>query len=313
MSTLGLLCLFVSFIPPCCAAIQHYFKKIESKTPQAEQVKNIDFIYMINLDERPEKLQRTLEELAPYGIYPERFPAIYGWNLTKRMLDGLGIIFLPGMDLPLPVMTSELMFRCARGPCGRSAVFLRDLYGQTIFSTWLSLGGIGCTLSHLSVLQDAYDAGYETIWVIEDDIAVKEDPRRLTDLIDRLDALRGPEGWDVLYTDPPYEPENKIGPFLEALPWLWRPDLRVDESIRDTCDAGENFMNVGNRIGTHSLIIRRSGMKKILDFYATHPIFVPYDREIALIPGIRLFMPKHAIVSVFPGFSDTKNWVYKFP
>ena len=52
-----------------------------------------------------------------------------------------------------------------------------DKEGEVYFSLALSRGAIGIILSHLSVLQDAYDAGYETIWVMEDDVEVLQMPR----------------------------------------------------------------------------------------------------------------------------------------
>ncbi len=74
-------------------------------------------------------------------------------------------------------------------------------YGQTYFCHCLSRGAIGIVLSHLSILQHAYDAGFETIWVMEDDIQVMRDPRVLSERIDQLDALVGKTNWDILFTD----------------------------------------------------------------------------------------------------------------
>src|SRR5207237_6605093 len=76
--------------------------------------------------------------------------------------------------------------------------------GKTYFVHCMALGAIGCSLSHISVLQDAYDSGYETIWVMEDDVEVLDDPHRLSDLVSELDTLVGPDRWDVLFTDVDY-------------------------------------------------------------------------------------------------------------
>ena len=65
----------------------------------------------------------------------------------------------------------------------------------------MSRGEIGIALSHLSVLQDAYDSGYETIWVMEDDIKIVSDPNMLSELIGELDVLLGKGNWDILFTD----------------------------------------------------------------------------------------------------------------
>ena len=72
---------------------------------------------------------------------------------------------------------------------------------RTYFGPSNARGTIGIVLSHLSVLQDALDSGYDTIWVMEDDIQIIRNPRKLSKLIAKLDALVGKNGWDVLYTD----------------------------------------------------------------------------------------------------------------
>ena len=43
--------------------------------------------------------------------------------------------------------------------------------------------------------------GYETIWVMEDDIEVLMDPEMISELIDELDAAVGKKRWDVFFTD----------------------------------------------------------------------------------------------------------------
>lgn len=45
------------------------------------------------------------------------------------------------------------------------------------------------------------------------------------------------------------------------------------------------------------MIIRRSGMKKILDFIKNGQVFLPYDMEFCLPDNIRMFTVKDDIVS----------------
>ena len=45
------------------------------------------------------------------------------------------------------------------------------------------------------------------------------------------------------------------------------------------------------------MIVRRSGMKKILDFIKAHKIFLPYDMEFYLPQGIRMYSLKDDVVS----------------
>jgi GR25 family glycosyltransferase involved in LPS biosynthesis len=60
-------------------------------------LKQIDYIYVINLDERPEKWRATVMELAPYGIVPERFSAVNGWKLSPQKIREMILKFLPEM------------------------------------------------------------------------------------------------------------------------------------------------------------------------------------------------------------------------
>lgn len=47
-------------------------------------MRNIDFIYMINLDQRPEKFALSMSYLEKYKINPYRFSAVNGWELSKQ-------------------------------------------------------------------------------------------------------------------------------------------------------------------------------------------------------------------------------------
>jgi GR25 family glycosyltransferase involved in LPS biosynthesis len=166
-------------------------------------------------------------------------------------------------------------------------------YGKTYFNDCsMSRGAIGCTLSHLSVLQDAYDSGYPIIWVLEDDFFINKDPHLLGQSIDTLDALVGKNGWDVLYTDVSY-PQRFIPSYTKD---IWRPDVSLFPDLVRRDNIGKYFIQVRWRARTHSMVIRRSGMKKILDFLKERHLFSGYDNEIFLVPGIKIFELKDSIV-----------------
>src|SRR5438105_9952296 len=113
-------------------------------------IRNIDFIYMINLDARPEKYALARRYLEAYGITPYRFSAINGWELSKAAVQDVGVKYRPGMtpllattyptEIEEMIQSHELM---AEG-------------GKTYFVHCMALGASGCSLSHISVLQDAY-------------------------------------------------------------------------------------------------------------------------------------------------------------
>ncbi|NGX26899.1 MAG: hypothetical protein K940chlam6_00825 [Chlamydiae bacterium] len=92
-----LLFFLIFFLSSLQSDVIDHLRKIENKA-NIHQMRNIDFIYMINLDQRPEKLEKSLKQLHPYGIYPYRFSAINGWELTLEEINAVGVKYAPGMD-----------------------------------------------------------------------------------------------------------------------------------------------------------------------------------------------------------------------
>jgi GR25 family glycosyltransferase involved in LPS biosynthesis len=173
--------------------------------------------------------------------------------------------------------------------------------GRSYFVHGMAKGTIGCSLSHISILKDAWDSNYETIWVMEDDIIVLQDPHRLSDLIDQLDALVGKDNWDVLFTDQDYRLSE--GEYLIASGAAERPDMdcsleaRYSSRYTSKCQISPDFQKISARFATHSMIIRRSGIKKLLDWSLTHHIFLPYDLENYLPEGINRYALIDDVVS----------------
>lgn len=291
----------------CEAGVLPYLKKIEGKTGSTP-IEGIGCIYLINLDQRPEKLERSIQQLARYGISPQRFPGIYGWSLAPEILNGAGLLFQHGMWTG-----REAVFLC-QTEGGLSLRFLDgSCYGQTCYSYWMSKGAVGCALSHLSVLKDALDSGYPAAWVLEDDLIVDQDPRKMSVYVQELSSLVGEEGWDLLYTDPPYlQGIDLDGDILKQLPWMWRPDMPFFNlrQIAASFDFG-SFVKIGSRIRAHSLIVSRSGMKKILSFYETHGLFIPYDHELFFIPDIQAYSIKESVITAYETTSDTRDRHFK--
>ncbi len=272
------------------APLETHFKKAPGKS-DVSKMKNIDFIYVINLDQRPEKFKNCTDQLHPYGIYPYRFSAVNGWELTLEDIADVGLIFKPGMEGGF-LATSYLPgndFKPVHEQIGN--------YGQTYFCHCMARGTIGIVLSHLSVLQDAYDSGYKTIWVMEDDIQVIRDPQILSDLISELDSTAGKNNWDILFTD--QDIRDAHGKYVPCFGMAKRPDFhpRSAKQYYQNKPVGQEFIRKGARFGAHSMIIRRSGMKKILDFIKAHKVFLPYDMDFYLPLGIRMYTLKNDVVS----------------
>lgn len=267
---------------------------------------NIDFIYMINLDQRPEKFSLSCERLAPYGIYPFRFSAVNGWELSLETINDVGVRLEPWMD-----RGQWGTFYPQEGD-GSPQHEVVNAIGKNYFCHCMSKGAIGIVLSHLSILQDAYDSGYETIWVMEDDIKIVQDPQILPFLIDRLDALVGREGWDLLFTD--RDTLNNQGNPVPCTAFAWRPNFTPRNPLKFGLreDVGSDFRRIGARYGAYSMIVRRSGIKKLLDFFKNYQIFLPYDMDFTLPNNIQLYTVLQDVVTTQPGApSDNGGPNYK--
>lgn len=301
-----ILAAFLCFFKHTTCNFEKHLKKITNKTG-IHKIRNIDFIYMINLEERPEKWERSCKQLAPFGIQPYRFPAVNGWKLNWQTINDLGVKFQPGMTGGFMATSYR-----ERDNLEQHHEIIQN-YGQTYFVHCMSRGAMGCVLSHLSILQDALNCGYETIWVMEDDIEVMSDPREISNYIDKLDQAIG-KNWDILYTD--RNTRSNHGEDVPAAGMARRPnfDPLDKQQYYIHNEINEHFIQIGARFGTYSMIIRKSGAKKILDFYKKYDIFFPYDLDIYLAKGIRIFTLKQNMMRSLlhaPSDNGGANYIQK--
>jgi GR25 family glycosyltransferase involved in LPS biosynthesis len=267
----------------------------------------IDFIYMINLDERPEKLELTLPELQLYNIHPYRFSAVNGWNLPLSVINQLGVRFY--------TLNSEELFMgsifkdTTRGEVTSNEQIRAD--DRAYFTIGMSRGSIGIILSHLSILQDAYDSGFECIWIMEDDVEVISDPRQIPQLIRELNRIV--PDWDILFTDTDTKLPDGIHVPCRAIGA--RPNLAIlplSTFMDNFYAVTPHIFRIGMRYGAYSMIVHRSGMEKILNYFKTYGIFLPYDMDYWLIPDLKMYSPNRDIVSHRPGaLSDNGAPNYK--
>ncbi|XP_033732543.1 procollagen galactosyltransferase 1-like isoform X2 [Pecten maximus] len=126
-----------------------------------------DEIYMINLVRRPLRRERMLRSLKELGLQVTIFDAVDGRELNATYLDKLGV---------------EMM----------------DGYADPYAGRKLTMGEIGCFLSHYFIWKEILDKGYKTALVFEDD--VRFEPYFKTKLRRLLDEVedRVPN-WDLLY------------------------------------------------------------------------------------------------------------------
>ena len=290
----ALCCIVVSLGAFCpgrlFAKLEDHFKTAPNKGKN-HRIRNVDFIYMINLDERPEKFASSLNQLQPYGITPYRFSAVNGWKLTLEDINSVGVVYKEGMRTDLMGTYYPLT---GEGPLHEKM----NVPGRTYFCHCMSRGAIGIVLSHLSIFQDALDSGYKTIWVMEDDVLAVQDPRMLSDLIEGLDKEVGKDRWDMLFTDQDTI-SNATGQYIPCSGHAERLNFTPDKPDRFSkrTDAGNDFRRIGARYGMYSYIIRRSGMKKILTFIKKHNIFLPIDMDFFFPSNLRIYTVRKDVIS----------------
>lgn len=273
--------------------LEYYFKKADNKATN-HTMKHIDFIYTINLDQRPEKFAQCTNQLNKYGIYPYRFSAVNGWELTLDILNDVGVKYEPWM--PRDLMGTSY-------PAGKDYQYFHELMhveGKNYFCHTMGRGTIGIVLSHLSVLQDAYNSGYNTIWVMEDDIHVIHDPHKISTLIEKLDETVGSGQWDILFTD--RDTKGRDGNYVPCFGHARRPNFSPNNPQRFARRKriSNLFRQIGARYGTYSMIVRRSGMQKILEYFKKYRIFLPYDMDFFMPNGIKIYTVLDDIVSTDP-------------
>ncbi|MCP5506137.1 MAG: glycosyltransferase family 25 protein [Chlamydiales bacterium] len=272
-------------------SLEQFFKRVEFRS-SFSPLSEVDFIYMINLDERPEKFHQTSEELGEYHIVPHRFSAVNGWELPLEVIAELGVPFSKEMS------QKELLGTVYKAMNGVEVVSNEWIHeeGKRYFTLGMTRGAIGAILSHLSVLNDAYHQGFETIWVMEDDVVVLKDPSTLSLLMKELDQV-DPQ-WDILFTDPDTrDTEGREVPCRSLPLRMNHPVPPLQHFLANFYPVSQNLMRTGMRYGAYSMILKRSAIEKILEYYKTYRVFVPYDIDYWLIPGIKMYCTREAIVS----------------
>ena len=251
----------------------------------------IDRVFVINLDGRPERLEKSVRQLKPFGVKPFRFSAVNGWELKYETLQDLGLKYKKGMQ---PGIMSSYFDRTPRSKPKHEVA---QKVGKTYFCHCLSRGAVGIAMSHLSVLSHMIDNQLDVIWVFEDDLEVVGDVRKLQRKIAELNRLVGKNGWDILFTD-----RDITGGGGEKRPCIGfapkRPDIaNIDEKkylIRKNVGP---FLKTNIRFGLTSYVIKASGAKKILDFYKKHQIFLPIDIDMFLAKNLQVYSLQKDLVT----------------
>lgn len=195
------------------------------KYPESSKL-SFSEVYMINLKRRPErriKMEATLKELGLDFTYLE---AVDGKTLTDEILIQKGITLLPE-------------------------------YTDPYHKRPMTMGEIGCFLSHYTIWQMMVEKGQEEVLVLEDDIRFEPFFTQRSELF--MEDARRIGGWDLIYYGRKRLQENEA--FLEQ---------------------SENFVKVSYTYWTLGYVISLQGAKKLL---AAEPLkrLLPVDEFLPIM------------------------------
>jgi GR25 family glycosyltransferase involved in LPS biosynthesis len=246
-----------AYIYPFETALVKYLQPIRTTESQSN-LDGIDCIYVINLDERTERWKTIKQACDLRNINVNRISAFNGWKLSKDNQD-------------------ELM-----GP-------------YLVRSGFLGGGRMGCLLSHVSIFKDAYEKGYNRIWILEDDAEFLGDVHQLSSLVKELSTLD--PNWDALFTDLDWRDDQ--GHYVVAHGIDPRPNqpLKPLSFYVEKTQINPHFFQIHERYGTHSIIWSKHGLKKALDYFTHVYLWTSIDIDLHYIPEIREYCTSKDIVT----------------
>ena len=237
----------------------HRHLKPIALSTQESGIRGVDAIYCINLDMRTDKWTAVAQEMAHQELNVNRVSAVNGWKDLTK----------------------------------------RDCCRLLRVEKALKPGQIGCFLSHLSVLKNAQEKGFERILVLEDDVRFIASMKELSSYLDQLTAL-DPE-WDLLYLDN-WSLENR-----GLKDRFDRPHSKMSDVIKQPKEELSHFFHVFYRHDLHALVISKKGIDKLLNHFCQKPFFLAIDTEMNHIDQIRMYETKQPFVTTSYAVSDTWN------
>lgn len=183
-------------------------------------------IYMINLKRRTERRLKMEESLKELGLDFTHFEAVDGKTLTDEVLVQKGITLMPE-------------------------------YADPYHKRVMTMGEIGCFLSHYTIWQKMVELQQQEVLVLEDDI--RFEPYFKERAVQLMNEARQIGGWDLIYFGRKRLQENEV--FLEE---------------------SQNFVKVSYTYWTLGYVISLEGAKKLL---AAEPLkrLLPVDEFLPIM------------------------------
>lgn len=144
-------------------------------------------------------------------------------------------------------------------------------------------GYLGCLLSHLEIIKNSYNKGYDKILILEDDIAIhKYFNEYFSDIINQINHDNN-QDWDLIYFghcsyNEPYKIGNENGTY----------------TLDNNKKYPKKYSNAIQAWGCHAYALSRNMMKSILDYYKENGYIYELDRvltsEFQNNPNYKIYM-----------------------
>lgn len=195
------------------------------KRPEKERL-GFDRIYIINLKRRPERRVRMEKTMEVIGLQAEFWDATDGRSLNPPALADMGITLMPG-------------------------------YMDPVQKRPMTMGEVGCFLSHYFIWKDVIEKNYSQVIVLEDDVRFERNMKH---------RLRE----DLLQID------------LRLQDFIYLGRKVQDTSAREELRLFPNFVRPKYSYWTIGYIITKSGAEKLI---ASEPLtkLLPVDEFLPLM------------------------------
>ncbi|XP_055855692.1 glycosyltransferase 25 family member [Episyrphus balteatus] len=187
----------------------------------------LDHIYMINLERRPERKFRMDNLFRELGLDVEHFPAVDGKKLDINIIKDMGIELFEGYEDPY-------------------------------HHRQMTMGEIGCFLSHYRIWEKMIANNQKEVLIIEDDIRFES---YFTDrAVSILEQARNTGEFDLIYFG----------------------RKRLKDEIEPEVEKTENLVHVGYSYWTLGYVLTLSGAKKLI---ASEPLkkLIPVDEYLPVM------------------------------
>ncbi|XP_076286910.1 glycosyltransferase 25 family member isoform X2 [Lasioglossum baleicum] len=194
----------------------------------AEDTLGVDQIYMINLLRRPERRTRMLQLFKELGIRAQTVDAFDGRTLNQSILSDAGVEIMPE-------------------------------YSDPYHDRPMTMGEVGCFLSHYIIWNEVIESDFETVIILEDDVRFEPFFRqKVKYILTELDNLRFE--WDLIY--------------------LGRK--RLLESAESSVEGSKYLVRAAYSYWTLGYILSRNGARKLVEAEPLKKL-VPVDEYLPIL------------------------------